>query len=257
MKTPLITLLTMGHTVDGGRDRKGVYSLRNVNKLPKLRPMARPASAKPACGGGGAPAAQASLFAAPRTPAPAAPTLAALPTGKADEKNRKNEPEGKADTGKRAAPAARKGWFRRLWSFSGFLKAGAGILPRTAARLCGRLRSPKADARPRAQAELALEKVTVLRNDLSEADLVVVAVERKPEDSRSAQPPAAEPGRNAWTRATARWIKLKNPAEGGGAAVGGAGGESRPENGLPVAERRAGVPQLAGQWAHNPPQNPC
>jgi hypothetical protein len=257
MKTPLITLLTMGHTVDGGRDRKGVYSLRNVNKLPKLRPLARPGTAKPACAGGGAPVAQASLFAAPAAPTLAAPTLAALPTGKADEKNRKNEPEGKADTGKRPVPAVRKGWFRRLGSFPGFLKAGAGILPRTAARLYGRLRSPKADARPRAQAELALEKVTVLRNDLSEADLVVVAVERKPEDSRSAQPPAAEPGRNAWTRATARWIKLKNPAARGSGALGGAGGEGRPENGLPAAERRAGLPQLAGQWRQTPPQNPC
>jgi len=41
MKNRLITLLTMGHTLDRVKDRTGAYSLRNVNKLPKLRPVAR------------------------------------------------------------------------------------------------------------------------------------------------------------------------------------------------------------------------
>jgi hypothetical protein len=59
---------------------------------------------------------------------------------------------------------------------------------------------------------LALEKVTVLRNDLSDADLVVVAVQPKPEDSRAPEAPACEPAGNPWTRVTARWVKLKKPA---------------------------------------------
>ena len=61
--------------------------------------------------------------------------------------------------------------------------------------------------RPRAQAELALEKVTVLRNDLSESDLVVVPSLRRASETQAATPPV-----NAWSRVTARWIKLEEPA---------------------------------------------
>lgn len=75
-------------------------------------------------------------------------------------------------------------------------------------------RSLAQDSRPRAQAELALEKVTVLRNDLSEADLVVVAVEPKKEDPKASNPASSQteiPG----ARPTARWIELKGqPARG-------------------------------------------
>jgi hypothetical protein len=82
--------------------------------------------------------------------------------------------------------------------------AAFAVVPKTAARVRGRLRFRSADPRPRAQAELALEKVTVLRNDLSDADLMVVAVQPKTEDSRAAEAPAREPAGNPWTRATAR-----------------------------------------------------
>ena len=93
------------------------------------------------------------------------------------------------------------------------------FVPKTAVRVWGRLRrSPAVEARPRAQGELALDKVTVLRNDLSDADLVVVAVQPKPEDSRAAEAPAREPTGNPWKRVTARWIKLKSQPEGGGLA---------------------------------------
>jgi len=88
------------------------------------------------------------------------------------------------------------------------------FVPKTLARIRGRLRSPPADSRPRAQAELALEKVKVIRNDLSDADVVVVAVQPRAEDSRAPQAEAGGPSGNPWTRVTARWIKLKSPAEG-------------------------------------------
>jgi hypothetical protein len=55
----------------------------------------------------------------------------------------------------------------------------------------------------------------VLRNDLSDADLVVVAVQPKPEDSRAAAAQARGPAGNPWTRVTARWIKPKSQPEGG------------------------------------------
>ena len=73
------------------------------------------------------------------------------------------------------------------------------------------------DLRPRAQAELALEKVTVIRNDLSEADVVVVKAERKREEPREVKP--AAPGSNPWAEAKARWINLKSPAEAPASAV--------------------------------------
>ena len=98
-------------------------------------------------------------------------------------------------------------------TLSAFLAAGVAFVPKTAARIRDRLRSPAADSRPRAQAELALEKVTVLRNDLSDSDLVVVAVQRKPEDSREAPAETRPPAGNPWTRVAARWVTLKNPGD--------------------------------------------
>jgi hypothetical protein len=101
-----------------------------------------------------------------------------------------------------------------------FFAASVGFVPNSFARLRGKLRSASGDSRPRAQAELALEKVKVIRNDLSDADLVVVAVQARPEDPCAAKAEGREPGGNHWTRVAARWIKLKGPAgEAGPAAV--------------------------------------
>jgi hypothetical protein len=90
------------------------------------------------------------------------------------------------------------------------LGAGLAVVPKSGAWLRGRLRSGGADSRPRAQAELALEKVTVLRNDLSEADVVVVAAQPKPEDPGAAAAPAGGPGGNPWKRVASRWAKSKD-----------------------------------------------
>jgi hypothetical protein len=66
-----------------------------------------------------------------------------------------------------------------------------------------------------------LEKVTVLRNDLSESDLVIVPVARK-----AAEAPPARIAGNPWSRVTARWIKLKDaPASNVPAVPPGRSGE--------------------------------
>jgi hypothetical protein len=211
MNTPLIKLLTMGHTLERARDRTGVYTLRYMNKFPKFRPVARVARVEPPPAGHCAPtAAQPSLFAAPKNPAVVEAESA--PTGTAGTEGTKGtNPAGKTVQARPpAAPKVHIGW---LATFSAFLAAGFAFVPKTAARIRDRLRSPSADSRPRAQAELALEKVTVLRNDLSDSDLVVVAVQRKPEDSRDAPAETRPPARNPWTRVAARWVTLKNPED--------------------------------------------
>jgi hypothetical protein len=102
----------------------------------------------------------------------------------------------------------------------------AGVWGKVAARVPRVLkfwtRSKTVDARPRAQAELALEKVTVVRNDLTEADLVVVTAERKataPDVSSPAKVAERPAARNPWKPVTARWVKL-NSAEAAAARVG-------------------------------------
>jgi hypothetical protein len=86
-----------------------------------------------------------------------------------------------------------------------------GVLARFPAVCKFGRRSPAHDPRPRAQAELALEKVTVLRNDLSEDGLVVIKVAQKSESSVASPALNGPAVLNPWTRATARWIKLKDP----------------------------------------------
>jgi hypothetical protein len=238
MKTRLITLLTLCHTLDRAKDRTGAYTLRNVNKFPKFKPVARASSAAAA----GPPAAQAplaaqsSLFQAPIAPVAAAqakaspkgapraitpnpanqpdPTDRSDPTDRTDKTDRidrTDQPLTTVQPNPPGQPAARKVTFLWFAKFSAFLAGVLAFVPRTAARIRGRLRSLPADALPRAQAELALEKVTVLRNDLSDADLVVVAVQPKTGDSRADPAGPCQPSANPWTRVTARWDKAKSP----------------------------------------------
>jgi len=252
MKTRLITLLTMGRTVDRARDRKGAYTLRYVNKFPKFGPVARAAAGGSHGAGHPAPPAQSSLFEAAKAPAAVA---AALPQNRADGKNGTNGNDGTNKTVRAdqpQQPRAPRVWFRWPARLGAFLAAATAVVPKTAARLWGRLRSPAADARPRAQGELALERVTVLRNDLSDADLVVVAVQPKPEDSRAAPADAPAPAGNTWTRVTARWVKLKNAAEDGSQVSDVMAGQGRAGSSLPAAKRCGGPPRGAAEWAQTP-----
>lgn len=240
-KNRLITLLTMGRTVDLARDRKGTYTLRYVNSLSKFRPVARAAAWGAPRAGCAAPLAQASLFGAAKAPAAAPPpkkgadgtdgTNRTNGTNTTNESNGANVADGgnganRTDPPRQPRPRqVRLRWFAKLGAF---LAAAAAFVPKAAARLRARLRSPAADSRPRAQCELALEKLTVLRNDLSDADLVVVAVQPKAEDSRAVQTSASAAAGSTWTRVTARWIKLKRQAEGGRQALEGQGREGGP-----------------------------
>ncbi len=201
MKKRLITLLTMGHTLDRAKDRTGAYSLRNVNKFPKFGPAARAAAAGPLPASQAAPSAQPVLFAAAKAPA------AALPENRAE----RADPADRTD--RVPPPQAPKVFFRRCAKLGAFLAAVVAFVPKTVAHLRDRLGAPSADAGPRAQAELALEKVRVIRNDLSDADVVVVAVQARPEDSRAAKAEGGGAAGNPWTRVTARWIKLKSPGQ--------------------------------------------
>jgi hypothetical protein len=282
MKSHLITMLKKGRVLDWAEDRTGAYSLRNVNKLPKLRRVPRVAA--------NAPAPQPSLFEAakaPEAPPPERPADRTDPTNPANPTDATNQakqpaepPKPKAAVNEPSAPGlvpiqrdpphevgaavisppnADGGPSRLVGSpalpaltKAGFLHsaklkwkarfaAALAFVPGRLARLRGRLHSPSADARPRAQAELALEKVKVMRNDLSDADLVVVAVQARPEDPCAAKAEGREPGGNPWTRVAARWIKLKGPAgEAGAAAV------TPPANPAPPAE-----------LARTQPLNPC
>jgi hypothetical protein len=221
MKSRLITMLKKGRVLDWAEDRTGAYSLRNVNKLPKLRRVA-PAVAS-------APAPQPSLFEdakAPETPPPeraADPTNSTNPSNSSDQARRAAEPPN-AGAVARGASDASDALTRAGFLHSAKLKlkarfaAALAFVPGRLARLRGRLHVSSADARPRAQAELALEKVKVMRNDLSDADLVVVAVQARPEDPCAAKAGGNEPGGNPWKRVAARWIKLKGPAEEAGLA---------------------------------------
>ena len=73
MKTRLITLLSMGHTLDPVKDRTGAYTLRHVNKFPKFRPVARAAAVTPPPARQAAPSAQPMLFEGAKAPAAVAP----------------------------------------------------------------------------------------------------------------------------------------------------------------------------------------
>ncbi len=244
MKNRLITLLTKAGTVVRATDRKGVYSLRYVNHFPKFGPAAHVAAAGPLRAGHSAPSAQPSLFEPPKAPVTAAPKNGEGPADPGSQPERTERTErtkrtDRADPPHR--PAAGKVRFRWFAKLRAFLGAAVAFFPKTAARIRGRRRAPAADSRPRAQGELVLEKVTVLRNDLSDADLMVVAVQPKPEDSRAAPAEPRKPAGNPWKRVTARWVKLKNPAEGGGLAS-------------VAPEAPAG---RAADWAQTPPCNPC
>jgi hypothetical protein len=249
-------MLKKGRVLDWAEDRTRAYSLRNVNKLPKLRRVARVAAS--------APSPQPSLFEEAKAPETRPPTHPSDPSDRSDPTDRTDHakraaqppkpgaamPETRALVGRAVPcpppvgsgaegpqPSVGGGSSRpaRSPALSALTRAGfiqstkmkittlfaavVGFVPGKLARLRGKGHSRSADAPPRAQAELALEKVKVVRNDLSDADLVVVAVQARPEDPCAAKAEGREPGGNPWTRVAARWIKLKGPAEEAGPAA--------------------------------------
>jgi len=274
-------MLKKGRVLDWAEDRTGVYSLRNVNKLPKLRRAPRVA---PATAGLPEPAPQPSLFEEAKAPETTPPVQAADRTDRTDPTDRtdlaklaapppklgaatpescavvpkpttdggqgtasptgKNSKESQGSTESRPpAPALTKvGFFQSTkMKIKAFFAASVGFVPNSFARLRGKLRSASGDSRPRAQAELALEKVKVIRNDLSDADLVVVAVQARPENPCAAKAEGREAAGNPWARVAARWIKLTGPAE---------------EASLAAAAPPT-PPEQRAEMARTQPLNPC
>jgi len=260
MKNRLITLLKMCHTLDWAKDRTGVYSLRHVNQFPKFERVARTAAVAPSPQNLADPTDrtdrtdQAKQAAQPPQPGVATRESCALvgravhcpPHDGGDPEVPQPIVDGGQGTARPASPAlaamTSAGFLQSAkLKIKAFFVAAAAFVPENVARLRGRLFSPPADPRPRAQAELALEKVKVMRNDLADADLVVVAVQAKPEEPCAARAEGREPAANPWTRVAARWIKLKNPAEDG-----------RPAR---VAPPMPAAPRV--ELARTPPLNPC
>jgi hypothetical protein len=271
-------MLKKGRVLDWAEDRTGVYSLRNVNKLPKLRRAPRVA---PATTGLPEPAPQPSLFEEAKAPETTPPVQAADRTDPTDRTDLaklaapppklgaatpescavvpkpttavgqgtasptgKNSKESQGSTESRPpAPALTKvGFFQSTkMKIKAFFAASVGFVPNSFARLRGKLRSASGDSRPRAQAELALEKVKVIRNDLSDADLVVVAVQARPENPCAAKAEGREAAGNPWARVAARWIKLTGPAE---------------EASLAAAAPPT-PPEQRAEMARTQPLNPC
>ena len=190
-----ICLLTKGRTIKDMAERPAAYKLLAGMAAPKFasgrRLPARPAHAAP-------PAAQTSLFAS----SPAAEKAAVVETRKsaAPPVEAVNPPQpavSKSLQNAQPDPRGRGAWSRT----AGFCRSWAQRF------VLGRKGRPAHGAA--VQPELALEKVTVMRNDLNEDDLEVVLVERK---GGTGGKPLARLSRmemtgEAWSRLTAPFRK--------------------------------------------------
>jgi hypothetical protein len=147
-----LSLLTKSHTFEDARDRRGTYKLSD-HPLPKLARSKGPAFAPEHP----AEPLQAGLFEQPQPrPAAKAPVPPRLETAAP------SAPKVSANPFKDKTPT--ESFWRRAARWGKRFFAWRPIPGKPATTV---------------QAELALEKVTVVRNDLSEDDLVVVTVDKK------------------------------------------------------------------------------
>lgn len=165
-----LNLLTKGRTFKGLKDRPGVYKLPARSTLPNFSALkGHEAASRPAV-----------EVSPPFSPLPnlfGAKISAALSPAL--------EPPAPKAAEAPASPAI-------------MTKSGGDFL-NLAAQFCGRFREkwmPKRKAStvpaPSVQAELALEKITVVRNDLSEEEMEVVAVQAKARARKKAEKPEPE-----------------------------------------------------------------
>jgi hypothetical protein len=223
MKKHPLALLTMGRSLIRLKDRNGVYKLPTGKMFPEFGASGRRKGVLPAAVRAPAPATQANLFEAPKeavaavappmplvNPAVAAPRPSTPPKAVAAK-----VPSGPSYISRAASTIGR--WWEKILKTIAWPKWGLRV-PRVF-----QFGAPSVaqDSRPRAQTELALQQVTVLRNDLSEADLTVVKVAAKKPAAPDAG--AGTGGNTAWTRATARWIKGKSPRKDDGTLPEGPG----------------------------------
>jgi hypothetical protein len=215
MKKHPLAFLTMGRSLIRLKDRAGVYKLPTGKTFPEFGTSGRRKEVLPSAVRAPAPATQTNLFEAPKTHVAVAPEAPVAPiktmpvpvpfsTAKVISAPKLAEPSFFS----RASVAVWRWWFQFSKKFFG---SGWKLRVPKVFQFGGQ--SMAHDSRPRAQTELALEQVTVLRNDLSEADVTVVKVAAKKEKLSDAGGPAVS---KAWSRATARWIKGKSPQNEGG-----------------------------------------
>ncbi len=145
-----LSLLTKGHTFGGVRDRRGAYKLPAGSVLPNFTPAKRPSPTAPH------PApepSQTALFEQPR------PAVEAAVPAKRDGAAPLPAPAATAPPPV-PRPSPDSIWRRAARWWAEFKRKSPAAPP------------------PSVQTELALSKVTVVRNDLSEDDLEVVPVDK-------------------------------------------------------------------------------
>jgi hypothetical protein len=192
----LMHLLTMGRSFKGAKDGPSTYKMRSEAALPKFAAAKRPISLVPPT------SLEKSQMQIPlfdqKGPAVRLAVVEGAPTplrhGAAMNSMvvplKVTSPKPKADAKRDEARSSARFWDSLKQFFF------------------GRQVSRKA-SRPVVQTELALDKIAVIRNDLSDADLEVVTVERKrPTQTTLVKGDGRELAGKAWTRMNAL---LRNP----------------------------------------------
>ena len=192
----LMNLLTLGHSFEGAKDRPGTYKLRTGAALPKFAPVKRPIGLTPAPILEKA-AAQTSLFDSKNVAThlrQAEKTLAVNQQTQMNTTTQKSDsPTSSQTSAKPALPVSKL----HVWThWTQALK-----------ELLFSQHSRRKITRPAIQAELVLEKVAVMRNDLSDADLEVVEQKTKQKLATRDSDLAGE----TWTR---RSVRFFNPKKG-------------------------------------------
>ena len=183
------TLLAAGKSLALGRRGESPYRANKQVYLPKFASRKNPFSvtAEPEAGTAGPTAKD--TDAAPNGKNVAAKTQKLPPwPAAANAKTATDEPP----FGPPAKPGRSLKWVKRLNPF----------MPGSALKVAGGKRADIA-----VQAELSLDAVKVLRNDLSDVDIEVVPLKSRPADD--AAMPEREPAKKSWALLGARLLKMK------------------------------------------------
>lgn len=170
----LSQLLAVGQSIKGGKDTPNPFRMRNDRVLPKFAPMGRPISLAP-------------------QPKPFSETAQMFFTA------RKAVPAGSVPSRPTAAPAS-----------APQTSTGQKTAPRGLARLNPFAAKPVA-RRSLVQTEMSLDTVRVMRNDLKDADLELVAVPAvKAPETTAAEPKATiqKAETTVWNRLTGKLFRL-------------------------------------------------
>jgi hypothetical protein len=206
----LLRLLTSGKSLVGLRDTESPYRLTSQNLLPQFGPARNPFSSR----------AKAEL-AQNEARSPEHHNERATPGAKPDLPVSNGEPAVVLQKGAehRAAPArfSARNLAVALW------RRLAALLSGSQTRLFGLFTRPSGRAakpaiprfpKPPVQGELSLDRIKVVRNDLSDADLEVVAAKPPAAPAATAPVPRAvekvDVTKSAWERATTRFLGAGN-----------------------------------------------